>query len=156
MAEFVVEGWFVIKLEVCALFAARKNGGRRNGEGGEREESHLSGHKLITNEFIDEFKFIDNFVYKNNTSLYFLTSFFHSFFSHFNSLSIYQFHRCLYYLYYSLTPPLKWKPFRLETYTDSHYLVLNFYQINGDGEIRTRDRLVIKTLIPGQRTISTQ
>jgi hypothetical protein len=66
----------VIKLEVCALFAARKNGGRRNGEGGEREESHLSGHKLITNEFIDEFKFIDNFVYKNNTSLYFLTFFF--------------------------------------------------------------------------------
>jgi hypothetical protein len=28
--------------------------------------------------------------------------------------------------------------------------VLNFYQINGDGEIRTRDRLVIKTLIPCQ------
>jgi len=34
--------------------------------------------------------------------------------------------------------------------------VLNFYQINGDGEIRTRDRLVIKALIPCQRTISTQ
>jgi len=30
----------VIKLEVCALFAARKNGGRRNGERGrERRES---------------------------------------------------------------------------------------------------------------------
>jgi hypothetical protein len=34
--------------------------------------------------------------------------------------------------------------------------VLNFYQINKDGEIRTRDRLVIKALIPYQRTISTQ
>jgi hypothetical protein len=34
--------------------------------------------------------------------------------------------------------------------------VLNFYQINGDGKIRTRDRLVIKALIPCQRTISTQ
>lgn len=55
----------MIKLWVCALFAARKNGGRRNGEGGrgEREEGHLSGHKLnITDEFIDEFKFVDNFV----------------------------------------------------------------------------------------------
>jgi len=40
--------------------------------------------------------------------------------------------------------------------TDSHYLVFNFYQINGDDEIRTRDRLVIKALIPCQRTISTQ
>ena len=34
--------------------------------------------------------------------------------------------------------------------------MLNFYQINGDGKIRTRDRLVIKALIPYQRTISTQ
>jgi hypothetical protein len=34
--------------------------------------------------------------------------------------------------------------------------VLNFYQINGDGEIRTRDRLVIKALIPCQKTISIQ
>jgi hypothetical protein len=34
--------------------------------------------------------------------------------------------------------------------------VLNFYQINGDGEIRTRDRLVIKALIQCQRTNSTQ
>jgi hypothetical protein len=34
--------------------------------------------------------------------------------------------------------------------------VLNFYQIDGDGEIRTRDHLVIKVLIPCQRTISTQ
>ena len=34
--------------------------------------------------------------------------------------------------------------------------MLNFYQINGDGEIRTRDRLVIKALIPCQRTILTQ
>ena len=34
--------------------------------------------------------------------------------------------------------------------------MLNFYQINRDCEIRTRDRLVIKALIPCQRTISTQ
>jgi hypothetical protein len=34
--------------------------------------------------------------------------------------------------------------------------VLNFYQINGDDEIRTRDRLVIKALISYQRTISAQ
>ena len=44
----------------------------------------------------------------------------------------------------------------LKICTDPLYLVLNFYQINGDGEIRTRDRLVIKALIPCQRTISTQ
>ena len=61
-----------------------------------------------------------------------------------------------YDLYYSLTHLLKWKPFGLETCTGPHYLVLNFYQINGDGEIRTRDHLVIKVLIPCQRTISTQ
>ena len=30
-----------------------------------------------------------------------------------------------------------------------------FYQINGDGEIRTRDHLVSKALIPCQRTILT-
>jgi hypothetical protein len=30
--------------------------------------------------------------------------------------------------------------------------VLNFYQINENGEIRTRDRLVIKVLISCQRT----
>jgi hypothetical protein len=34
--------------------------------------------------------------------------------------------------------------------------MFNFYQINGDGEIRTRDRLVIKALIPCQIIISTQ
>jgi hypothetical protein len=34
--------------------------------------------------------------------------------------------------------------------------VLNFYQINENGEIRTRDRLVIKALIPCQRINSTQ
>jgi hypothetical protein len=61
-----------------------------------------------------------------------------------------------YDLYYSLTHPLKWKPFGLETCTGPQYHVLNFYQINRDGEIRTRDRLVIKALIPCQRTISTQ
>jgi hypothetical protein len=53
-----------------------------------------------------------------------------------------------YDLYYSLTHPLKWKLFGLETWACLFYLVLNFYQINEDGEIRTRDRLVIKTLIP--------
>jgi len=34
--------------------------------------------------------------------------------------------------------------------------VLNFYQINEDAEIRTRDRLIIKALIPHQKTNSTQ
>jgi hypothetical protein len=34
--------------------------------------------------------------------------------------------------------------------------VLNFYQINKDDEIRTRDHLVIKALIPCQKIISTQ
>jgi hypothetical protein len=34
--------------------------------------------------------------------------------------------------------------------------MLNFYKINRDGEIRTRDRLVIKGLILYQRTNSTQ
>ena len=34
--------------------------------------------------------------------------------------------------------------------------MLNFYQINRDVEIQTRDRLVIKALIPCQRTNSTQ
>jgi len=61
-----------------------------------------------------------------------------------------------YDLYYSLTHLLKWKPFRLETCTCLFYLVLNFYQINRNDEIRTHDRLVINVLIPCQRTISTQ
>ena len=30
-------------------------------------------------------------------------------------------------LYYFLTHPLEWKPFKLETYTDPYYLMLNFY-----------------------------
>jgi hypothetical protein len=34
--------------------------------------------------------------------------------------------------------------------------VLNFYQINEDSEIQTRDRLIIKVLIPRQRINSTQ
>jgi len=34
--------------------------------------------------------------------------------------------------------------------------MFNFYQINEDDEIRTRDCLVIKALIPYQRTISTK
>jgi len=37
-----------------------------------------------------------------------------------------------------------------------YYLILNFYQINKDGEIRTRDHLVIKVMIPYQKIISTQ
>jgi hypothetical protein len=61
-----------------------------------------------------------------------------------------------YNLYYSLTHPLKWKSFGLETCTSLFYLVLNFYQINKDDEIRTRDHLVIKALIPCQRIISTK
>ena len=44
----------------------------------------------------------------------------------------------------------------LEIYTSSYYLVLNFYQINKDGEIQTCDYLVIKVLISCQKTISTQ
>jgi hypothetical protein len=59
-------------------------------------------------------------------------------------------------LYYSLTHILKWKPFDLETCTDSLYLVLNFYQINEEGKIRTRDCLVIKILISCYKIISTQ
>jgi hypothetical protein len=34
--------------------------------------------------------------------------------------------------------------------------VLDFYQINGGGEIRTRDYLVIKALVSYQRINSTQ
>jgi hypothetical protein len=34
--------------------------------------------------------------------------------------------------------------------------VFNFYQINGNGEIRTRDHLVIKAMISCQRTNSNQ
>jgi hypothetical protein len=52
--------------------------------------------------------------------------------------------------------PSSEKPFGLETCTDPHYLVLNFYQINRNGKIRTRNRLVIKVLIPCQRINSTQ
>ena len=42
--------------------------------------------------------------------------------------------------------------FELEICTGSYYLVFNFYQINRDGEIQTHNRLVIKALIPCQRT----
>jgi hypothetical protein len=35
----------------------------------------------------------------------------------------------------------------VEICTWSHYLMFNFYHINEDDEIRTHDRLVIKTLI---------
>jgi len=44
----------------------------------------------------------------------------------------------------------------LETYIDSHYLILNFYQINRDSEIRVRDYLVINVLISCQRIILNQ
>ena len=60
-----------------------------------------------------------------------------------------------YFLIYILIYIFKWKFFRLETYIDLYYLVLNFYQINRDGEIRTRDCLTINALIPCQRTIPT-
>jgi hypothetical protein len=58
-------------------------------------------------------------------------------------------------LYYSLTHHIKLKLFEFETCTGSHYLMLNFYQINRDDEIRTRDCLVIKALIPYQKIILT-
>jgi hypothetical protein len=74
-----------------------------------------------------------------------------------------------YDLYYSPTHPLKWKPFGLETCTGPYYFVLNFYQINRGwwdsnswllshqgSDTMSRDRLVIKALMPCQRTISTQ
>ena len=61
-----------------------------------------------------------------------------------------------YDLCYYLTHLLKWKPFRLETCTDPHYFVFNFYQINRNDDIRTRDLLVIKVLISCQITNSTQ
>jgi ribosomal protein L10 len=51
-----------------------------------------------------------------------------------------------YDLYYSLTYFFKWKSFELETCTNSHYLLFDFYQINKNGKIRTRDHLVIKKL----------
>ena len=43
-----------------------------------------------------------------------------------------------------------------KTCTGSHYIVLNFYQINKDGEIRTRDHLVIKALIPCQKKVKSR
>jgi hypothetical protein len=61
-----------------------------------------------------------------------------------------------YNLYYFLTHFLMLKLFKLETCIDLLYFMLNFYQINRDGEIRTRDHLVIKALIPCQIIISTQ
>jgi hypothetical protein len=71
------------------VFFVEKNGGiRRNGGG--RDKGCLLGHKLnIIDRFTDEFKSIDNSIYKNDMSSYFL-SFYHFFFSHCNSLSIYQ------------------------------------------------------------------
>jgi hypothetical protein len=51
---------------------------------------------------------------------------------------------------------LKWKLFELEIWTDSRYFVLDFYQINRDGKIRTYNHMIIKTLILYWKTISTQ
>jgi len=59
-------------------------------------------------------------------------------------------------IYYSLTHLFKWKLYRLEIYKGQHYLVLNFYQINEDDEIRSRNCLVIENLIPYLKTNSTQ
>jgi len=54
VAGFVVEGWFVIKLE-GVLFVAEKNKGRRGNRGG-KEEGLLGDHKLnIIDGFIDRF-----------------------------------------------------------------------------------------------------
>ena len=46
--------------------------------------------------------------------------------------------------------------FEIEIFTGSYYFMLNFYQINKDGEIQTHNHLVIKALIPCQRTKSTK
>jgi len=43
--------------------------------------------------------------------------------------------------------------FGFETCTDPYHFVFNFYQINKDDKIRTRDRLIIKILISYQKTI---
>ena len=54
VAGFVVEGWFVIKLE-GVLFFAETNRGRRGNKGG-KEDGLLAGHKLnIIDGFIDGF-----------------------------------------------------------------------------------------------------
>jgi hypothetical protein len=55
VAEFIVGGRFVMKLEGVVLFVAEKNE-RRRINWGERKEGCLSGHKLnITDGFTDEF-----------------------------------------------------------------------------------------------------
>ena len=46
--------------------------------------------------------------------------------------------------------------FTFEIYTNLYYFMFNFYQINKNGKIWTRNRFVIKTLIPYQVTNSTQ
>jgi hypothetical protein len=58
---------------------------------------------------------------------------------------------------YSLTPPSSESPLGLKL-AQAHITLclIFFYQINRDGEIRTRNRLVIKALISCQRTNSTQ
>jgi len=57
------------------VFFVEKNGGiRRNGGG--RKEGLSSGHKLnIIDRFTDEFKSIDNSIYKNDLSSYFFIFF---------------------------------------------------------------------------------
>jgi hypothetical protein len=46
--------------------------------------------------------------------------------------------------------------FEVETCTDSHYFMFNFYQINRNCVIWTRDHLIIKALISSQKTNSTK
>ena len=52
-----------------------------------------------------------------------------------------------YDLFYYSIHLFEWKLFELETHIDSHYFIFNFYQINRDDEIQTRDHLIIKVLI---------
>jgi len=62
-----------------------------------------------------------------------------------------------YDLYYSLTHPFKWKPFGLETCIDLHYLVLIFFiKYMGVVRFKLKTTWSLITLIPCQRTISTQ
>ena len=53
-----------------------------------------------------------------------------------------------YDLYYYLIHSLKLKFFWLKTCMCLYYLILNFYQINENDDIRIRDHLVIKAVTP--------
>jgi len=82
LAKFVVEGWFVIKLEGCVFCCREKWRKKKKFKGG---EGCSSSNKL---HIKDVFKSVSNSICKNDMSLYFLTCF-HSLFSHCNSLGIY-------------------------------------------------------------------